>query len=479
MTATGYEAVIGLEVHAQLKTASKMFCACSTSFGDEPNTNICPVCMGHPGTLPVVNHEAVDMAIRAGLALGGTIQRTSVFARKNYFYPDLPKGYQISQYELPLCVGGGLIVRADGKEKRISIVRLHLEEDAGKLLHDYGHQDKSHVDFNRCGIPLVEIVSGPDIRSPQEAGDYLRTLRNILVYLGVCEGNMQEGNLRCDANVSVRRVGEVTFGTRTELKNLNSFRAVERALDYEIKRQIDVIESGGTVIQETLLWREATGKTESMRTKEEAHDYRYFPDPDLLPLVVSGEWIADCRSRLPELPDQKAKRFIDHYGLPEYDAHVLVDDKALADYYERCVKEYDAPKKIANWIMTELLRELREDERTAAQCPITPKQMANLVRAVEEGTISGKSGKEVFVEMYKTGQGADAIIKKKGLKQVSDTSVLEKAVDDAITSNPDEVARYKSGKTQLLGFFVGEVMKRTKGQANPKMVNDLIKKKLR
>jgi aspartyl-tRNA(Asn)/glutamyl-tRNA(Gln) amidotransferase subunit B len=466
-----FEAIIGLEVHAQLKTSSKMFCGCSTNFGDPPNTNVCPVCTGQPGTLPVMNGDAVDMAIRTGLALNGTIQTKSVFARKNYFYPDLPKGYQISQHSLPLCLGGHI--------GNVSIIRLHLEEDAGKLLHDFGGEDKSHIDFNRCGIPLVEIVSSPDIRTPEEAGEYLRTLRNILVYLDVCEGNMQEGNFRCDANISVRPVGQTKFGTRTELKNLNSFKAVEKAIAYEIDRQSEIIRSGGEVVQETLLWREATGHTEAMRSKEEAHDYRYFPDPDLLPLIVDDEWIEGCREKLPELATERAKRFVKQYGLPEYDAHVLVDEKALADFYEECVKEYGSPKKISNWIMTELMHELKGDERSMKDCPITPKNLATLVKMIDEGTISGKIGKNVFQEMYKTGKDPEGIVKEKGLKQESDEEVLEKVVQKVIDAHPDEVKAYKEGKTKLIGFFVGEVMKETRGQANPKIVNEIIKRKLK
>ncbi len=473
-----FEAVIGLEVHAQLKTRTKMFCACATAVGNAPNTNICPVCTAQPGTLPVVNRDAIDMAVRTGLALGSAIQTKSVFARKNYFYPDLPKGYQISQYELPLCLGGSITILTGGLEKKISIVRAHLEEDAGKLLHDFGHEDASHVDFNRCGVPLIEIVSGPDMRSPQEAGDYLRMLRNILVYLDVCEGNMQEGNFRCDANISVRPAGELKLGTRTELKNLNSFKAVERAIAYEIERQSALVRDGGRVVQQTLLWNEATGKTEAMRSKEEAHDYRYFPDPDLMPLIVDEAWIADCRTRLPELGAEKAKRFMTDYELPSYDAYVMVNDKALAEYYEACVGVFRSPKKIANWIMTELMRELKNDEREVCECPVKPDQLAGLVKLIEEGAISGKIGKEVFAEMYTTGKDPAAIVKEKGFAQVSDAGLIEKAVDEVIAANPNEVEKYKAGKAQVLGFLVGQVMKMTKGQANPQMVSDLMKKKL-
>jgi len=505
-----YEAVIGLEVHAQLKTKTKMFCACPTSFDKPPNTVICPVCTGQPGTLPVVNKTAVEMAIKTGFALGGAIQKKSVFARKNYFYPDLPKGYQISQHEYPLSKGGHLDIpslckggsgRVDlppltppykggaGATKRISIIRLHLEEDAGKLVHDYGHEDMSHVDFNRCGVPLIEIVSGPDMRSPEEGGAYLRKLRNVLVYLGVCEGNLQEGNFRCDANISIRPEGQPKFGTRTELKNLNSFKAVEKALAYEIERQTKLVGDGKQVVQETLLWNDNTGKTEPMRTKEEAHDYRYFPDPDLLPLIVEQAWTQKIKEGLPELADQKAARFVKEYGIPEYDAAILTDEKALADYYEAAVavegdtspfKKRSVPfcKKISNWIMTELLRELKNDERELKDCPVTPQNLAALIKLIDDGAISGKIAKDVFEEMYKTGKAPAGIVAQKGLKQVSDEGALEAAVDKVVAENQKQVEQYKAGKAALFGFFVGQVMKETRGQANPNIVNDLLKKKL-
>lgn len=473
-----YEAVIGLEVHAQLKTKSKMFCACATSIDQTPNSVICPVCTGQPGTLPVVNRAAVEMAIRTGLALHGTIQKKSVFARKNYFYPDLPKGYQISQHELPLSTGGFIDIKTGDKTRRISIVRLHMEEDAGKLLHDFGHEESSHVDFNRCGVPLIEIVSGPDMRSPEEGGAYLKKLRNILVYLDVCEGNLQEGNFRCDANVSIMPAGSKKFGTRTELKNLNSFKAVEKALAYEIERQSKVLEEGKKVVQETRLWNDNTGQTEQMRTKEEAHDYRYFPDPDLLPLIVENSWIEEIKKNLPELAEQKGARFVKDYGITEYDAAVITEDKALSDYFETCVETYKEPKKIANWIMTELMRELKKDERELSQCPVAPSSLAELVKIIDKGDISGKMGKEVFEQMYKTGKTPDEIISEKGLKQVSDSGLIENVVDKVIKENPKQVDQYRSGKTALLAFFVGQVMKETKGQANPQLVNEIIKKKL-
>ncbi len=475
---TVYEPVIGLEVHAQLRTRSKMFCGCSTSFGDPPNTNICPVCMGHPGTLPVVNRAAIEMAVKTGLALGCDIQEQSVFARKNYFYPDLPKAYQISQYEFPLCFGGRVPIRTDGAVKEIALIRIHLEEDAGKLLHDYGHENASHVDFNRCGVPLIEIVSGPDLRSPREAGDYLRTLRNVLVYLDVCEGNLQEGNFRCDANISIRPRGQEQFGTRTEMKNLNSFRAVERAIAYEIERQTKVLDDGGTVVQETRLWNDAAGRTESMRSKEEAHDYRYFPDPDLLPLVVDERQIARIRETLPELAGARAERFVHEHGIPDADAIVLTDDKTLADYFEQVVAAGAPAKKAANWILSELLRVLKEVEEGVAASPVTSGQLAELIRLVEEGTISGKIAKEVVEEMATTGDDAAAIVERKGLRQLSDAGELEQIVDEVIAANPKQLEQYRGGKTAVMGFFVGQVMKATKGQANPKLVNELLKKKL-
>jgi len=473
-----YEAIIGLEVHAQLKTASKMFCACSTNFGDPPNRNICPVCTGQPGTLPVVNESAVTMAVKAGLAMGSEIHGKSVFARKNYFYPDLPKGYQISQYDHPLCTGGGLEIRTEGGRKRISLIRIHLEEDAGKLIHDLGHPKMSHVDFNRCGVPLIEIVSGPDMRSPREAGDYLRALRNVLVYLDICEGNLQEGNFRCDANVSLRPAGRKEFGTRTEMKNLNSFKAVERALAFEIERQAEVLDSGGEVVQETRLWNDAMQRTEPMRTKEEAHDYRYFPDPDLMPLIVGEGWVGRVRKELPELAGQKADRFAKEYGLSEDESHILTGEKALADYYEGVVAAGAPAKKAANWILAELLRELKDDVAGIKACPVKPDNLASLIKLIEGGAITGKIGKEVFAEMYATGRGAGEIVKEKGLTQVSDSGEIEAVIDKVIADNPKQLDQYRGGKTAVMGFFVGQVMKATKGQANPKIVNDLLKKKL-
>jgi len=472
-----YEAVIGLEVHAQLATASKMFCACASNLrGAEPNTTICPVCTGQPGTLPVVNGGAVEMAIKVGLALGCSIQGRSVFARKNYFYPDLPKGYQISQYDKPLCHGGSVKVRTKDTDKEIALIRIHLEEDAGKLLHDYGHPEQSHVDFNRCGVPLIEIVSGPDMRSPKEAGDYLRTLRNVLVYLGVCEGNLQEGNFRCDANVSIRPAGQKELGTRTEMKNLNSFKAVERALAYEIERQTKVVDGGGKVVQETRLWNDAAGRTEQMRTKEEAHDYRYFPDPDLMPLIVPKEWVERVRGSLPELAGAKAARFVAEHGIKEADAAILTDDRRLADYFERVVTAGAPAVKASNWIISELMRELKDTEEGIAACPIRPGHLAELIKHIEDGKISGKMAKTIFEKMYQDGSDK---VDLGSFSQISDTSEIESIVDKVIADNPKQLEQYRGGKTAVMGYFVGQVMKATKGKANPKIVNELLKKKLK
>ena len=477
---SNYETIIGLEVHAQLATASKMFCSCaSNDMNAAPNTTICPVCTAQPGTLPVVNQNAIEMAIKVGLALGCAIQGRSVFARKNYFYPDLPKGYQISQYDLPLCLGGAMTVKTRDTDREIPLIRIHLEEDAGKLLHDHGHPEKSHVDFNRCGVPLIEIVSGPDMRSPREAGDYLRTLRNVLVYLGVCDGNLQEGNFRCDANVSIRPVGQKDLGTRTEMKNLNSFKAVERSIAYEVERQGKVLDEGGKVVQETRLWNDAADRTEAMRTKEEAHDYRYFPDPDLMPLIVDGGWIDSVRKSLPELAEAKAARFVAEHGIPESDARILTDDRRLADYFEEVVAKGAPAKKAANWIISELLREIKDEEEGIAACRIKPSEMARLIRLIEDGNISGKIAKEVFAEMYATGKAPESIVKEKDLAQVSDVGAIEAAVDKVIADNQKQVEQYKGGKAAVLGFLVGQVMKATKGQANPQLANEILKEKLK
>ena len=476
-----YEPVIGLEVHAQLLTQSKIFCGCSTSFGEEPNTLTCPVCTGQPGSLPVVNRKAVEFAIKLGLATSCRIAPYSLFARKNYFYPDLPKGYQISMYEYPLAEDGFIEMISQGKKKRVKIIRIHMEEDAGKLKHGETPETESfsYVDFNRTGVPLVEIVSGPDIQSPQEAGDYLRKLRSILQYLEISSGNMEEGSFRCDANVSVRPKGQKEFGTRTELKNMNSFRHVEKALEYEIKRQIAILEDGEEVIQETRLWDVNQGVTAPMRGKEEAHDYRYFPDPDLVPLQVAEKWVEEIRQSLPELPDDKKERFVKEYGIPEYDAEILTSTKAMANYYEECVRLFQEAKTVSNWMMGDLLRELKRDEREIDQCPVTPQHLAEMLLMVREGTISGKIAKDVFEEMYRTGEEPEKIVKDKGWTQIVDEAEIEKAVEVAMKSNPKQVEDYQKGKEKLFGFFVGEVMKQTRGKANPKLVNELLKKKLK
>lgn len=475
---TEFEPVIGLEVHAQLLTKTKLFCGCPTTFGTSPNSQICPVCTGQPGALPVLNRKAVEFAIRMGLATHCTIDEKSVFARKNYFYPDLPKGYQISQYDRPICREGTVDIDWDDGIKSIQLIRIHIEEDAGKLVHDYGHADASHVDLNRACVPLIEIVSGPDIRSAQEAVVYLKTLRNILMYLEVCDGNMQEGSLRCDANVSVRPKGSEKLGTRTELKNLNSFRSVERAIEFEVKRQISEIEDGNKIIQETRLWDDNKQESRSMRGKEEAHDYRYFPDPDLMPVTVSQQWIEEILSTLPELAAAKSARFVKEYGIPEYDARILTQEKALAHYYEAALKTHNQPKKIANWIITELLARLNATNATIEDARIRPTQLAALVKLIDDGVISGKIAKDVIVEMFETGADPEAIVKAKGLVQVSDTGAIETTIKDILAKNPDNVASYKSGKVQVFGFFVGQVIKAMQGKANPKLVNELLKKHL-
>ena len=473
-----YEVVIGLEVHAQLKTESKIFCSCSTRFGAPPNENTCPVCLGLPGVLPVLNKKVVEYAMKAALALNCTIQEKSIWARKNYFYPDLPKGYQITQFEEPIALKGFLDIIVNGVAKRVGITRIHMEEDAGKLLHDFGDNDSSHVDLNRAGTPLIDIVSEPDLRSADEASEYLKHIRSILLYCGVCDGNMEEGSLRCDSNVSIRPVGQAKFGTRVELKNINSFKFVEKAIAFEIERQKAVLEGGMTVTQETRLWDSAKEVTETMRSKEEAHDYRYFPDPDLVPLLIDQTWIEKIGKEIPELGTARASRFEKEYQIPSYDALVLTVEKELADYFEEAAKKCGHPKKVSNWIMTELLRELKNSGKEIADSPIKSADLARLVELIESGTISGKMGKTVFEEMFKTEADPDRIIKEKGLVQVSDTGAIEKIIDQIIAANPAQLAQYRSGKDKLFGFFVGQVMKEMKGQGNPGMINDLLKKKL-
>ncbi|HTY10851.1 MAG TPA: Asp-tRNA(Asn)/Glu-tRNA(Gln) amidotransferase subunit GatB [Bacteroidota bacterium] len=477
-----YEAVIGLEVHAQLLTHSKAFCACTTKFGNTPNANSCPVCLGMPGVLPVLNKEVVEFILKMGIATDCSIAPRSIFARKNYFYPDLPKGYQISQYEEPICANGHVDVELkDGSTKRIGITRIHMEEDAGKSIHDVDVD--TLVDVNRCGVPLIEIVSEPDIRNSHEAYEYLSMIKQIVTYLGICDGNMEEGSLRCDANVSVRLKGEKKFGTKTEVKNMNSFRNVERALDYEINRQIVLIEDGGAVVQETLLWDADKNVAVSMRSKEEAHDYRYFPDPDLVPVLVDEPWIQRVRSSLPELPKERRDRFVGEYALPKYDAGILTLEKPLADYYENAVskisrKNPDGYKAISNWVMTDVLRVMNDEHIALQDFPISPENLAAMVNLIADGVISGKIAKEVFEEMVKTKESPKTIVERLGLVQLSDASAIDKIVDEILSKNPSQREQYRNGKTQLFGFFVGETMKATKGKANPKIVNDILKTKL-
>jgi aspartyl-tRNA(Asn)/glutamyl-tRNA(Gln) amidotransferase subunit B len=479
---TDYEAVIGLEVHAELLTESKIFCACSARFGAPPNQNTCPVCTGMPGVLPVPNRRAVDFAIRTGLAIGCQIASCSRWARKNYFYPDLPKGYQISQYELPLCTGGAIeITTEDGGRKVVRLTRIHMEEDTGKNIHD-AHGDASLVDFNRCGVPLLEIVSEPEMQSPAEAGAYLRKLRTLLRYLEVCDGNMEEGSFRCDANVSIRPRGTTKLGTKVEIKNMNSFRAVEKALEYEIQRQAKVLGEGGTLVQETRLWDPDREVTRPMRTKEVADDYRYFPDPDLPPLLVGQEWIDGARAGLPELPDARRERFIREYGLPSYDAEVLTARKDVADYYETAVGAHANAKAISNWVMGDLLRVVKERKLDEALVisgwPVAPEHLAGLVALIDSGQISGKIAKAVFEDMLATGADPARIVAERGLTQVSDEAAILAAINSVLQANPDRVAEYRGGKEKLLGFFVGQVMKATGGKANPQMLNALLKQKL-
>ena len=472
-----FESVIGLEVHAQLKTKTKIFCNCSTAFGAAPNTHVCPVCLGMPGVLPVLNKKVVEYTIRMALATGCSLARESRFARKNYFYPDLPKGYQISQYELPIAQFGHIDIEAGDTQKRIGITRIHIEEDAGKLIHD-PNRPKSMVDFNRTGVPLMEIVSEPDMRYPEEAGAYLRKLHSVLRYIGVCDGNMEEGSFRCDANVSVMPKGSTTFGTRTELKNLNSFRHVEKAIQFEIERQKEIIGDGAQVVQETRLWDPVKNMTTSMRGKEDAHDYRYFPDPDLLPLVVDDAWIQAVKADLPELPDAKKERFVREYGLPSYDAEVLTSARELADYFEDCLKTFPQPKPASNWIMGSLLGLLNAEGKSIENSPVSPQNLGNLLKLIADEVISGKMAKTVFEEMAKTGKSPNTIVEEKGLVQVSDASAIEAIVAKVLSRHPKEVEDYKRGKTKVLGFFVGQIMKETKGKANPAVVNEVLKEKL-
>jgi len=484
----GWEAVIGLEVHAQLNTASKIFCGCSTSFGEEPNSNTCPVCLGLPGALPVLNRLAVDNAGKAALALNLSINPESIFARKNYFYPDLPKGYQISQYDRPFSEHGRVEILTSERDeggrpvewrlRSFGITRAHIEEDAGKSVHDIGDPSKSHVNLNRAGTPLLEIVSEPDFRSSWEAYDYVNFLRRTLQYIGVCDGNMEEGNLRCDANVSVRPAGQEKLGTRAEIKNVNSLRFLQKAIEYEIDRQIALIEAGGEVVQETRLWHEKEGRTCTMRSKEDAHDYRYFPEPDLPPLEVSKAWIEELRAGLPELPETRRHRFMLEYELSADDSFTLTGQRELADYFEQVASTSGNPRAAANWVLTELLRELKNASIDISRSKIRGENLGALIRLIDDGTISGKIAKEVFADMFATGKAPEEIVKEKGLVQITDTSAIEKVVDEVIAANPKELEQYRAGKTALLGFFVGQVMRASGGKANPQAVNQILKSKL-
>jgi aspartyl-tRNA(Asn)/glutamyl-tRNA(Gln) amidotransferase subunit B len=472
-----YETVIGVEVHAQLRTQSKMFCGCGTEFGRPSNSQTCPVCLGMPGSLPVINRRAVEMAVRAGLALNCDIRTKNRFARKNYFYPDLPKGYQISQYEAPICGRGWLEVTAGGTRARVRIRRAHLEEDAGKNVHE-GGTSGSRVDLNRAGTPLLEIVTEPDLRSADEVVAYLKALRDILMYLDVCDGNMEQGSLRCEPNLSLRPVGQEALGTKVELKNINSFKFVRDAIEYEIKRQTKVLNEGGKVTQETRLWDTDRGQTAVMRSKEEAHDYRYFPDPDLVPLELAADWIEELRKALPELSAARHERFVAEYGLPDYDAGVLTSSRALADYFEACVKLFGQPKVVSNWVMGELLRELNNSGTPVAASPLSPERLASLLRLVDEGAISLKVAREIFGEVYASGKAPEEIVRDKGLTQLSDESALESMIADVLAKNPAQVEQYRGGKERVLGFLVGQVLKASGGKANPGKVNELLKRKL-
>jgi len=473
-----YEVVIGVEVHAQLRTKSKMFCGCSTVFGRSPNSQTCPVCLGLPGSLPVINKAAVEMAVRAGLALNCTIGPQNRFARKNYFYPDLPKGYQISQFEAPVCEHGWIEIAIGGTTKRVRIRRAHLEEDAGKNLHGTS-PGRSLVDLNRAGTPLLEIVTEPDMRSADEAVAYLKNLRDILMYLEVCDGNMEEGSFRCEPNLSLRPAGQQELGVKVELKNINSFKFVKDAIEYEIKRQTKVLTEGASVKQETRLWNLDRGETAVMRSKEEAHDYRYFPDPDLVPLNLEREWVDAFRADLPELPAARTRRFLEEYGLPDYDAGVLTAARDVAEYFEASVKLFPQPKTVSHWVMGELTRELNNTGTAIVASPVSPERLAMLLRMVEQGTVSLKVARDIFPEMYRTGKAPEQIVREKGLTQMSDEGPLNQIIDEVLASHPAQVAQFKQGKQQILGFLVGQVMKGSGGKANPGKVNELLKQKLR
>lgn len=476
-----YEPVIGLEVHVQLATRTKIFCGCPTSFGAPPNTNVCPVCLGLPGALPVLNREAVEMAVKASLALHCEVRQPySQFARKNYFYPDLPKGYQISQYDKPLAERGYVEIAVDDGVKRIGVTRVHLEDDAGKSLHE-GFRDSdryTYVDLNRCGTPLIEIVTEPDMRSSDEAYAFLNELKLMMQYVEVSTCDMEKGHLRCDANVSVRPRGQEKFGTKAEVKNLNSFRFLKMALDYEIARQVAVLESGGSITQETRLYNADTGETVGMRSKEHAHDYRYFPEPDLLPLRISKEWLERIRASMPELPAEKRARFVEQYGLREYDAQVLTQTRAISEYFERAAAAAGDPRAAANWVMGDLAGALKAEGKEITDSPVSPEDLGEMIALISKGEISGKLAKEIFAKMVATGESPRGIMEREGLRQISDATALSKIVDDVLAASPKQVAQYKAGKTAVLGYLVGQVMRATRGQANPATVNELLKQRL-
>ena len=468
-----YEVIIGLEVHAELKTNTKMYCNCSTEFGADPNTHCCPICTGMPGVLPVLNKKVVEYATKAGLATNCEISRFSKQDRKNYFYPDLPKAFQTSQYDLPLCIGGHLDINVNGEKKRIGITRIHIEEDAGKLIHD-AYTGDTLVDMNRCAVPLIEIVSEPDIRSAEEAVAYMQTLKSILEYLNVCDCKMQEGSLRCDVNLSVRPVGQKEFGTRTETKNLNSFKAIQNSIEFEIKRQIEEVENGGTIYQETRRWDDAKGIGYAMRSKEDAHDYRYFPEPDLAPIVLSDEYINNIKDNLPEMPHVKKERYIQEFSLPEYDADILTSSIKSANFFEKANEICNNPKAVANWIMGDFARMLNEKEIEINESKVTPENLAELISLIDKGTISSKIAKQVFEDMFESGENAKDIVEKKGLVQMSDEGAIKAIVEKVVEANPQSIIDYKAGKDRAIGFLVGQIMKETKGKANPQIVNKLL-----
>lgn len=473
---TKFETVIGLEIHAQLLTKTKLFCSCSTKFGNPPNSNICPICLGHPGVLPVLNKKVVEFAIMMGLAVNCDIREFSTFARKNYFYPDLPKGYQISQYDEPICENGFVFVNSESGEKKIRILRIHIEEDAGKSIHDQGYG--TLVDVNRCGVPLIEIVTEPDINSPNEAFQYLNKIKQIVTYLGICDGNMEEGSLRCDANISIRPKGETILGTKTEIKNMNSFRNVERALAYEIERQIDLVENGGKVVQQTLLWNADKNEAYPMRSKEEAHDYRYFPDPDLVKLHVNEKWKNDIKNILPELPEAKLNRFINDYNLPRYDAEVLTSSRELANYFENVTKGTNDYKSASNWTMGEILKLTNELNISPMELKLTPQKTARLIVLINQNIISNKTARDIVPDLINSDKTPDEIIKEKNLIQISDDKFIVEIVNKVIDENPGEVEEYNKGKEKLIGFFVGKIMQLSKGKANPQIVNKILKESL-